>query len=699
MRKTYGLIAMLMAAAMLSACAAPSVAPELPGEVEVRPPLTIEELQTSGTSFTDRDLKGTWDDAAATHITLDDAPVIDGEGAAVTAAGLRLTSEGVYVLTGQLRGQIVVEAQKDDKLQIVLNGASITSPSGPAIYIKTADKVFLTIAANTNNAIADSVSDLLDAEEADGAIYSKADLTINGTGNLNITGTYKHGVVSKDDLVLADAAIGVTAAGDGLRGKDCIKVHEARLVIDAQGDGMQSNHTGDKNIGYVLLSGGTYDITAGEDGIQAETRLHTSGGTFHIVTGGGSAAAPAMTHTSAVGSRVDGGMTPPDAKTTDAAATPAPVPTPKADGASNGENAAPAEDTASAKGLKAGTDLVMEGGTFALDTLDDAVHANGEMTLHPEALAVTAGDDGIHAGGALRVDGGTISVSKSYEGMEGSSVTITDGVLTITAFDDGINAAGGTDASDPNERGGTNEFMPEPSRFIDIQGGTIHVNASGDGLDSNGDFTMSGGMLTVSGSEDAGNGALDYNGKGSISVGTIIAAGNAAMTQSFSEDAAQGVLTVYYTQTQAAGTSITLKSGENVLIAFAPEKAYNMAVISAPGMNVGQTYALYADNEKQADVTLDQIIMRINEKGEAVTGAQPNISDMQQPGGPAGGKAPNGEKGAKPDTSAKPEGTPPAGTMKEPPSGGMPPDGTFPFGDPPSGDPPSGAPSGKTPTT
>ncbi|MDO5111486.1 MAG: carbohydrate-binding domain-containing protein [Clostridia bacterium] len=654
MKKTIRIIALLLTLLQLSACAAAGEVPQTvtatPG-AGGKPGLAVEELQTGDTLFTDRDLNGTWDDAAATHITLGAAPVIEGDGAEAGANVVTLTNAGVYVLAGEMQGQIAVEAGKNDKLQIVLNGASVTAADGPALYIKTADKVFLTIAGGTANALSDGASYAADEEEPDGAIYSKADLAINGAGTLNVNGAYEHGIVSKDDLILADATFNITAAGDGARGKDCIKAHNATLNITAAGDGMQSNRADDADLGYVLLDGGAYNINAAADGIQAETRLEASGGVFNIVTGGGRAAAPEMTR---------GGAFPGMPGNAQAAQT-------------------TAEKTASAKGLKAGTDITVRGGTYALDAMDDAVHANGSVTLQPESMTIASGDDGIHADGALSINGGTISVTQSYEGLEGNSVTILDGVITVTAFDDGVNAAGGADSAAQGGRYGADQFASDPTKFIDIRGGTLIVDASGDGLDSNGDFRMSGGAVTVSGSADAGNGALDYNGKGEISGGTIIAAGNAAMTQSFSDTSAQCVLAVYYTKTQEEGKGVTLKDGENVLVAFAPQKAYSMAVISAPGMEKGKTYTLYSDNDKLADVTLSGVVTGVDETGEAAGG----MGGFGMQGGAPGGR---GGRGQANGGGVRPEGTPPAGMqppegMPEPPAGGM-------------GQPPQGAPQG-----
>lgn len=578
------------------------------------------EFISRDAAFSDRELNGNWEDETATHITLGDNIRTDGEGASASGSLLQIYSGGTYVLSGSMNGRVVVETGKDEKLQLVLNGVSITSSDGPAIWIKKADKVFLTIAEGTQNDLSDSDSYSLDDEKPNAALYSKEDLSINGGGNLLIRGNYKHGVVSKDDLVIVDATLQLNAPGDGLRAKDCIKLKDATLKLQASGDGIQATSTEDATTGYVLISGGSYTIDAGCDGIQAASSLSVTGGDFSIRTGGGCANASYATSGKAMTQNAAWGHW------------------------STAESSAENTQAQSAKGLKAGSSLQLQGGSFELDTSDDAIHADGDITLAPLAVRIQSGDDGIHAGGALNILSGSISIEKSYEGVEGNTLTVRGGSLEINAQDDGINVAGGADGSSVCERPGADSFQSGKSAALHIRGGTIHVNAMGDGLDSNGDLYISGGTITVSGPEDEANSIIDFDGQCEISGGTFAGAGSKGnKIQIFAESSAQPSIVVSYTQKQSAGTGSFLQDGTgSVLVGFAPEKDYSMVIFSAPALKRGESYALCNDGGMLADLLLSSSVSAVNEKGEAVDLGKGSSAPMGTP--PADMEAPNSKK-------------------------------------------------------
>ena len=157
--------------------------------------------------FTARDLEVGYEESAATKISLDgNSASITGSGASETGGAVTITAAGSYVVSGSLDdGQLVVNAGENDKIQIILNGVSIHCEDHAALYIKQADKVFLTLAEGSDNTLTDGTTYTLNADDdsnVDGVIFSKADLTINGGGSLTVTASYKHGIVSKDDLVI-----------------------------------------------------------------------------------------------------------------------------------------------------------------------------------------------------------------------------------------------------------------------------------------------------------------------------------------------------------------------------------------------------------------------------------------------------------------------------------------------------------------
>lgn len=237
-------------------------------------------------AYSDRDKDASYDEAAATKIALaGQGATVSGEGAAVEGSTVIITAAGTYVVSGELTaGSLTVNAGDADKVQIVLSGASIRNEVGSALNIQQADKVFVTLAAGSQNTLADGASYTLaeGEDEPNAALYSKADLTINGTGALTVEGNYRHGVNSKDDLVVTGGTLTVTAKEDGLRGKDCVKVADGSFAITAGGDGVKSNNDEDPTRGFVSIDGGTFAVEAGDEGMNPETKFTMDGGTFTV---------------------------------------------------------------------------------------------------------------------------------------------------------------------------------------------------------------------------------------------------------------------------------------------------------------------------------------------------------------------------------------------------------------------------------
>ena len=199
----------------------------------------------------------------------------------------------------------------------------------------------------------------------------------------------------------------------------------------------------------------------------------------------------------------------------------------------------------------------------------------------------------------MTITAGTVTIDKSYEGIEGLTIEIQGGYIDLTASDDGLNAAGGNDGSG-------SMFTATEGIYIHISGGEIHINASGDGIDSNGDLIVSGGETYVSGPTDNGNGALDYDGSAEISGGILIAAGSSGLAQNFGSSSTQGTIMVNIVG--AAGSVISLRdSSGQVLASWTAEKAYSNVVISCPGLAVGETYTLQA-GDSSTEITMSSLV-------------------------------------------------------------------------------------------
>ncbi|MBR1810655.1 MAG: carbohydrate-binding domain-containing protein [Clostridia bacterium] len=552
-------------------------------------------------TFTAKDLDSSFELQSSTQIVFSDSGVtVTGSGAEAAGNIVNISKAGTYVISGSSSdGRINVNAGNSDDVKLVLNGLTLAS-STAAITAVNADKVILTLAAGTVNSVADSASYTLDLDgsDADAAIFAKTDLTINGSGTLNVNGNYKHGVVSKDSLAITGGTINVTAVSTGIEGKDCVKAADATVSVTAGTDAIRSTNTDREDRGFVYLQSGVYDLTAGKDGVQAQTMLRVDGGTVNITTGGGS-----VNGTKAQQFR------------------------------DMFSGSGSASDSDSAKGLKSDGDIKINGGTLTVDSCDDALHAADEIIINAGTLALSSGDDGIHADNSVEINDGTVEILTSYEGIEGSYITVNGGNISLAASDDGVNISGGNDSGM-----GFDPFAAASDGMLTINGGTLLVNAYGDGLDSNGSITITGGTIYVSGPTDNGNAALDYNGAATMTGGVLIAAGSGGMAQSVT-GSGQGSIMTNITA-QSGGTEVALVDANgNVIAAFTPEKQYSNVVFCAPGIASGNTYTVVCGGSTVATVTMDSD----NYGASADMGfGGPGGMGGGQMGGPGGGQMPGG---------------------------------------------------------
>lgn len=240
-----------------------------------------------------------------------------------------------------------------------------------------------------------------------------------------------------------------------------------------------------------------------------------------------------------------------------------------------------------------------------LDSIGDGINAN-DVIVNSGVISAATDDDGIHADDTLVILGGDINITKSYEGLEATTITISGGNIAIVASDDGINAAGGNDATatSSNGRHGPDHFAGSTGT-LNIHGGNIFMNVSGDGLDSNGDINMSGGTVIINGPTSSSNGAVDYEGTFNISGGILFAVGASGMAQAPSSSSTQNSI-MFNLQSQSAGSSIVLSdtNGETILELTAA-KTYSSVVVSAPSLQRAQAYTLSIDSVNLATVTLN----------------------------------------------------------------------------------------------
>lgn len=395
---------------------------------------------------------------------------IDGTDVSITAAG-------TYVFSGDCDNGSITVKKGVTGVTIVLNGLTLTNDDSAAITLNKTAEASLIAAAGTTNTVADTEGS--SDENAAVKVKSGAALAIGGKGTLTVDGNAKNGIKGAADAVItvAEGKLNINAANDGLSCDDELNITGGTLSITAGGDAVKASpDTGENpdttSLGNVTISGGTLTLNAAADGIQADGDLTISGGTFHVKTNGG--------HTTTL-----------------------------------------TDDSASCKGFKAGKTLTVTGGTVNVDSADDALHANTDVTISGGTLTLATGDDGVHADndlvigtkGASSTSTPRISITASYEGLEGTTVTAYSGDIDVVASDDGVNAASSTLGEHSDKYA------------INIAGGDLYIDAGSDGLDSNNDISMTGGKVEVYGADAMMDAAIDYDGTFTLSGGTLFGAG------------------------------------------------------------------------------------------------------------------------------------------------------------------------------
>lgn len=594
--------------------------------------------QTDEDMFTERDKKTEYDEDSSVRIELNGSTAAaSSDSVKISGTTVTITEEATYIISGTLDdGMIVVDAPDTAKLQIVLDGAEINSETSAALYVLEADKVFVTLAEGTENTLSNGGTfTAIDDNNIDAALFSKQDLTLNGSGSLTVTSPAGHGIVGKDDLVITSGVYTVTAASHGIDANDSVRVTgESELTIDAGRDGIHAENNEDAALGFIYISGGAFDIASEGDGISAGAWLQIKDGAIDILAGGGSENGTKESSDSwggfmeggAPGRREDSGRPGANSgygigggagsgapsgnsagsadnmslKSTEALSM---TDVAAADTASSDGTASSDDSSTSMKGIKCESGMLISNGTITIDSADDSIHSNTSITVNGGTFEIASGDDAFHADDTLTVTGGTVNITESYEGLEALHVDVQGGDITLVASDDGLNAAGGTDSSGteggrdgmfgggPGGQGGGMSSSSDGT--ITISGGSLYVNASGDGIDANGSVTISGGYTVIVGPTQGDTSTLDYDTTAVITGGTFIGTGAVGMAQSFS-DPEQGVVAVSVSE-QSAGAEVTLTDeAGNTLISYTPELSYAVVILSSPDLVSGETYTLTA---------------------------------------------------------------------------------------------------------
>lgn len=543
-----------------------------------------------------------------------------------------ITQAGEYTVTGLLsEGQIVVNADDNAEITIVLNGTSITCSNGSPIYIKNADNVKIKSEENTYNCIVDARTEADDnpdnssSENGNAAIYAACDLKLVGKGALSVTGNYNNGIQSKDDISIKNVTIKVNAINNAIKGNDEVAIESGEIIaISRKGDGIKTSNsslsTKGKQKGNVIISGGNIGIYAACDGIDAAYGVDVSGdGNLNIYTDTYSDYSEAVAADNS-GSSASSVGTPPDMNNTQNNGNMGNPPDMNNSSSNPGmkgnfgggnrtANGMPGNNSSgnsskksySTKGIKAESEINISGAAINISSTDDGIHANsdsgvletgedgkGIISISGGTITISTGDDGIHADKELNITDGYINVLTSYEGLEAITINISGGQSFIYAADDGINACTGDGTSTP---------------LINITGGYIDVTTGSgdtDAIDSNGSYTQSGGMVLVKGGSSSGqvSGSIDVDGNITITGGTCIALGGICETPVNSVNAY-----VFSSVSFNAGSYSVKDSSGNEIISFTLNNSYSNGWICTSALTTNTEYTLYCDGSSLTNWT------------------------------------------------------------------------------------------------
>ena len=485
--------------------------------------------------YSKRDLDTSYDEASATHIALSGSSAsVDGSGATVDGSTVTISSEGTYIISGELSsGQIVVDASDDAKVQLVLAGATIHNENGPAIYAKNVDKCFVTLADGTQNSFSDGTDYTLedDSDEPYATLFCRCDLTINGTGALNVTANYCHGICSKDDLVVTGGTLNVTAVEDCLRGRDCVKIADGSFSLVSGGDGIKSNKDTEATQGFVSITGATFSINAGDDAVQAKTYIGITDGAFSVTS---------------------------------------------------------ADDA-----FHSDLQMAIAGGEFTVSAGDDAFHAETELAVDGGTIDVISCCEGLEAE-KVYVNGGDTSIVASDDAVNSSAAALSDSSDDDEDANDsgapgepGITVNGETPGKGGPAAGGSpvdGGSFPGGSKGGGNRGGAPGAGSS-DCL-----IQVNGGTLVL----DSAGDAIDSNGSVEITGGTVLMIGSSRMAQSFS-GGTQPFLCTANVSGSAGDTVAIVDANGNVIASITAAKQFGMVLASSPKFTEGGEYTLVID--------------------------------------------------------------------------------------------------------
>ena len=489
------------------------------------------------THYSEQDLS--WDTSSETAIDLSNPTATDG--VTVEDGTLTITKAGTYKLSGEYQGQIKVETADSDAVRLVLDNANITNSSGAALNVVNADEVILYSASGTTNTISDGADYTATGEDdPDAVVYSKADLTIAGEGTLKVNGNHEDGIHTSDGLVIASGTLEVNAANTGIKGKDYVDILGGTINVTAQQDGIKSTNDTDEGKGWTRLSNGTVTVNAGDDGFKASRVVEISGGSLTVEQSDEGIEAQYI--------NVSGG----DVNVTSA---------------DDGMNAS----------LKTSDSESTDSSANTSDTANQQQNNQQQGSIPGGQQNGTSNQQQQGMGQPPAMPGGNAQDGTSQNGTTGTGQ---QGM--------GQPPQGGM----PGGGGGTFEVV---DAAINVSGGHVTVNAEGDGIDSNGVTTLSGGTLIVNGPSQGGNAALDTNGDLLLNGATVLSGSTADMFEAPSTNSTSGYLKLTNSSGFEQGSTVQVadSSGKVVANYKVTKSNVQLVLVSSSSIVKGQSYTAY----------------------------------------------------------------------------------------------------------
>ena len=526
------------------------------------------------THYSEQDLN--WDASSETAIDLSNPTATDG--VTVEDGTLTITKAGTYKLSGEYQGQIKVETADSDAVRLVLDNANITNSSGAALNVVNADEVILYSASGTTNTISDGADYTATGEDdPDAVVYSKADMTIAGEGTLKVNGNHEDGIHTSDGLVIASGTLEVNAANTGIKGKDDVDILGGTINVTAQQDGIKSTNDTDEGQGWTRLSNGTVTVNAGDDGFKASRVVEISGGSLTVeqsdegieaqyinVSGGDVNVTSADDGMNASLKTSNSESTDSSANTSDAAnqqqnnQQQGSLPGGQQSGTSNQQQQGMGQPPAMSGSSQDGTS---QNGTSGTAQQQNNTQNQGNQNMgQPPAMPGGNAQDGTSQNG---------TTGTGQQGM-------------------GQPPQGGM----PGGGGGTFEVI---DAAINVSGGHVTVNAEGDGIDSNGVTTLSGGTLIVNGPSQGGNAALDTNGDLLLNGATVLSGSTADMFEAPSTNSTSGYLKLTNSSGFEQGSTVQVadSSGKVVANYKVTKSNVQLVLVSSSSIVKGQSYTAY----------------------------------------------------------------------------------------------------------